>query len=316
RLQLTIIGIAVVCLGAIVFFLLPVDRNDVSLKTINVSRGAGLQDIAETLKQNDLIRSKLFFVLYIMAIGEQSNLKAGRYILSRGMPLPQVASKIVGGKALSEDVGVFIPEGYNVWEIDERLALVGLIKEGEFARRYHGQEGHFFPDTYRFSRGMSVQDIAERMENNFLRKAGYVGNEVLIIASLLEKEARREKDMGLVSGVIKNRLLRGMLLQIDASVIYGGCLRKYVATRFASNCDVTKVPVRAELAVDGDFNTYRRPGLPPQPIANPGLQSIKAARNPIASDYFYYLSTRDGSRIIFSKTGAEHVRYRAQYLGL
>jgi UPF0755 protein len=142
--------------------------------------------------------------------------------------------------------------------------------------------------------------------------------DTLLKASILEKEARREEDMRLVAGVIENRLDRGMLLQIDATVSYGACLRKFQSLIVSKlkDCDVSQIPVGAEIRIDGPYNTYTRKGLPPGSIANPGIKAIQAVLNPTKSDYLYYLSIRDGSQMIFSKTAAEHAANRRKYLGI
>ena len=122
--------------------------------------------------------------------------------------------------------------------------------------------------------------------------------------------------MGLVGGVIRNRLAKKMPLEIDATVSYGVCLRKFTAGNFKKDCDVSQIGVGAEIRIDSPYNSYKRSGLPPGPIANPGITAIQAVLNPKQSDYFYYLSTRDGSQMIFSKTGAEHAANRRKYLGI
>jgi len=122
----------------------------------------------------------------------------------------------------------------------------------------------------------------------------------------------------LVAGVIRNRLAQKMPLEIDATVSYGACLRD-LQVRLVNKykyCDVSQIGVGAEIRIDSPYNSYKRSGLPPGPIANPGITAIQAVLNPKQSDYFYYLSTRDGSQMIFSKTGAEHVANRRKYLGI
>ncbi|MBI2064534.1 MAG: endolytic transglycosylase MltG [Candidatus Yanofskybacteria bacterium] len=138
----------------------------------------------------------------------------------------------------------------------------------------------------------------------------------IIIASILEKEARSEKDMRLVAGIIEKRLKLDIPLQIDATVIYGACRREFAKSNFSKNCDVTFQGPAVEIKIDGPFNTYIHKGLPPAPISNPGLKAINAALNPQESDYLYYLSTRDGSQMIYSKTAGEHSANRRKYLGI
>ncbi|OGM98640.1 MAG: hypothetical protein A2915_02245 [Candidatus Yanofskybacteria bacterium RIFCSPLOWO2_01_FULL_41_34] len=288
-------------------------------KVVVIKGGVGAYAIAEILKQEGIITNKFLFVAYTFITGNEKKLQAGNYLFKPGVTVPDIINSVSNGLAESDDIIVTIPEGFNVWEIDKRLASFGLIVEGEFARKYQPQEGEFFPDTYRFSKeGETVDTIAEKMKNNLDRN-------ILTIASILEKEAREEEDMRLVAGVIRNRLAKKTPLAIDATVSYGACLRdlqvrlvnisKYQNIKY-KNCDVTQVGVGAEIKIDGPYNTYTRQGLPPGPISNPGIKSISAALNPATTPYFYYLSTRDGSQIIFSKTAAEHAANRRKYLGL
>jgi UPF0755 protein len=130
---------------------------------------------------------------------------------------------------------------------------------------------------------------------------------------MLEKEAKTSHDMALVAGIIYKRMEIGMLLQIDATVAYGWCLR---SAGLGRDCDVTQAPIALELGIDGPYNTYLRAGLPAGPISNPGIQALEAAANPSTSDYLFYLSTRDGSRIIYAETHEEHLQNRREHLGV
>lgn len=294
-------------------------------KEVQVTEGQGLYAIAGILKERGVIESKFVFVSYALISGNEKKLQAGRYLFKPGVTIPVIVQSMVEGFAESDDIVLTIPEGFNVFDIDERLSTFGLIKKGEFAIKYHTDEGQFFPDTYRFKReGETADTIAEKMKNHLNLKfedlsvvlSTLVLQDTLLKASILEKEARREEDMRLVAGVIENRLKKGMLLQIDATVSYGACLRRSIADNFSRYCDVSQVPVGAEIKVGGPYNSYKRAGLPPGPIANPGIQAIQAVLNPQKSDYLYYLSTRDGSQLIFSKTAAEHAANRRKYLGI
>ena len=294
-------------------------------KEIVIKEGEGVYAIADILKKNGVIENKFVFVAYTLVTGNEKKLQAGRYIFKPGVIIPDIVHSMASGFAETDDFIVTIPEGFNVWEIDKRLTDFGLITEGEFAKKYQPQEGEFFPDTYRFSRtGETADTIAEKIKNHLNLKfkelslvfSSLVLRDTLTRASILEKEARREEDMRLVAGVIRNRLAKKMPLEIDATVSYGACLRKAIAGNFRKDCDVSQVPVGAEIKIDSPYNSYRRTGLPPGPIANPGTGAIQAVLNPKQSDYLYYLSTRDGSRLIFSKTSAEHAANRRKYLGL
>jgi UPF0755 protein len=301
--------------------LVPTPALDVSQR-VHVGSGQSLTAISKILKDRGIVRSSILFRIYIQALGRERNLKAGDYTIPEGSTFLDIASQIAGGSGSSTDISVFIPEGYNVWEIDQRLADSKLIKEGQFAAAYGSHEGYLFPDTYRFKPDSLLAEIEQKMELNGQTKTQeLIGglsvparNRVLTIASIIEKEARDESDMYLVSGVIANRLKRGMPLAIDATVDYGACLRIFNA-KPAQDCVVSQIAVGAEIHVDSPYNTYTRTGLPPRPISNPGLTSIQAALSP-RGDYLYYLSTRDGSQTIFEKTSAQHEADRKKYLGL
>lgn len=328
--------VAIAVIGILVFVFLslisPIERGDTSRMEINIEKGDSLNVIAAKLDSAGVIRSKFLFVAYSRIVGQSNYLQAGRYIFSKSLNIPTIISFIVTGKSEPTDSRVLIPEGYNIWEIDERLVYLKLIKEGGFAARYFEDEGYLFPDSYRLKeRGTAdlaselvTEELREKMRINFNEKtASLLGGlslaevrETITIASILEKEARAEKDMKLVSGIIRNRIKLGMLLQVDATVIYGACMRKSIQNNFSRNCDVTFQGPAIEIKIDGPYNTYTRKGLPPGPIANPGLQAIEAALNPTDSDYLYYLSTRDGSQMIYSKTAGEHVANRRKYLGI
>lgn len=294
-------------------------------KEVVIKEGEGAYAIADTLKKEGVIENKFVFIAYAFITGNEKKLQAGRYLFKPGTTVPDIIFSIAGGLAESDDIMVTIPEGFNVWEIDKRLAGLGLIVEGEFAKKYQPQEGEFFPDTYRFNKkGETVDTIADKMKNHLNLKfkefslifSSLVLRDTLTRASILEKEARKEEDMRLVAGIIRNRLAKKMPLAIDATVAYGACLRKSIAGNFKKDCDVSQIGVGAEIRIDSLYNSYLRAGLPLGPIANPGITAIQAVLNPKQSDYFYYLSTRDGSQMIFSKTASEHAANRRKYLGI
>lgn len=295
-------------------FYVPPDWGNNDPVQITVEQGEGISQIAASLKLAGLVRTQTGFVLYVKVLGRESDLKAGTYMLSRGMSVHQIADAIADGRSVPTDVVVLVPEGLNIWEIDKRLFTAGLIKEGELAKRYPHKEGHLFPDTYRFAPDASLEQIVDVMERNFLTKAAIRSDITLITASMLEKEARLAEDMALIAGIMEKRMELGMPLQIDATVGYGWCLKRFAQT--GRNCDVTRAPIADEIKIDGPYNTYRRTGWPQGAISNPGIKALTAASHPVKSDYLYYLSTKDGTRIIYSKTHEEHLRNRAKYLGL
>lgn len=211
------------------------------------------------------------------------------------------------------DVAVTIPEGTNIADLDALLVSAGAASKSFLLdREYLSLEGKLFPDTYRFERNSSPSAILMRFRENYeFRTSGIaVTEDAIIIASLLEKEVRTEQDMRLVSGIIQKRRSVGMPLQIDAAVAYGACYDEFVRGRY---CDVSDVNLVDNIRRDSAYNTYTRAGLPAGPISNPGLAAIRAALNPQTSEYWFYLSARDGTTI-FSKTLEEHNRAKAKYL--
>ncbi len=296
-------------------------------KEIVIKEGEGAYAIADSLKKEGVIENKYVFIAYTFITGNEKKLQAGRYLFKPGTTVTDIINSIASGLAEPDDIVLTIPEGFNVWEIDKRLTSLGLIAEGQFAKKYQAQEGEFFPDTYRFNKkGETVDTIAEKIKNHLNLKfkelslvfSSLVLQDTLTRASILEKEARSEQDMRLVAGVIRNRLAKKMPLEIDATVAYGACLRIFKNLNISKlkDCDVSQIGVGAEIRIDSAYNSYKRAGLPLGPIANPGIQAIQAALNPQNSDYLYYLSTRDGSKLIFSKTSAEHAANRRKYLGI
>ena len=314
---MTAMAIAVICLlGILLATWVPAKLGDTIIREVNVDQGQSLYQIADNLKQAGLVRSKYLFILYIMARNQDDRLQAGRYRLTRSMSMPTIAYRIVEGLAESDDIKLVIPEGSNIWDIDDEIVKAELAERGDFARQYYIREGKLFPDTYRLKKGASLTDIYNRLRDNYVQKSGNPDNFTLITASILEKEAKKPEDMAMIADIIYSRLEKGMLLQIDATVGYSWCLRLGIPDNFGHTCDVSQAPISLEIRKDGEFNTYLRHGLPPRPISNPGRVAIDAAKNPISNDYLFYLSTRDGSQIIYAKTAEEHAANRRKYLGL
>ena len=216
------------------------------------------------------------------------------------------------------DTAVTIPEGTNIADIEKLIRNAGVnLQDRLLTKTNLALEGYLFPDTYRFDKNSAAQDVIIRMRKRYdlavePLSSGSSGSTagLLIVASLLEKEVRTESDMRVVAGIIQKRLTAGMALQIDASVAYGACYPRF---NLGEYCDVSQANLVDNIKKDSAYNTYTRRGLPAGPITNPGAKALRAASNPIATDYWYYLSTKDGTTI-FSKTLEEHNRARAKYL--
>jgi UPF0755 protein len=270
-----------------------------SLKIFSVEKGQGLFEIGENLEKEGLIKSKIFFNFYLILIRKEKNLQAGKYFLSSSMNIPQIAQKIISGDIAK--VKVTIPEGFTVREIEERLSIE---LPGD------NLEGYLFPDTYYFPIDVSGEEVVKIMRENFekkispykeeIEKSGKTIQEIIIMASLIEKEVKTKEEKELVSGILWKRLKNGIPLQVDATITY------------ITGKKATKIP-KEDLQIDSPYNTYKYKGLPPFPICNPGLESILAALYPKESDYWYYLSTPDGKTLFF-KTLEEHNLAKAKYL--
>jgi len=279
-------------------------------QSFNIEKGEGVREIAANLKEAGLIRNGIYFEYYILYKGWAARLQAGQYELSPSFNILQIARKIVKGEAISNEVAVTVPEGFNLKQIDARLTKAGLIGKGELLGRPQ-LEGYLFPDTYRFGPTETLDEIVAKMRANFEQKIGQdlreeIANqgksieEIVIMASLLEKEVSTNEDRRLVSGIFWQRLEDNYPLESCATIAYVLGVDKW---RYSA----------AETRIDSSYNTYQNVGLPSGPICNPGLSAIEAAVFPQTSDYYFFLSKPDGETV-FSKTLEEHNQNKAKYL--
>lgn len=287
----------------------------------------GVSQIAQKLFEEKLISSKFLFLAYTYFSGKFSQLKPGHYLLSPSLSLKEIV-KILSQGPLPLEIVVY--PGMTLKEIDELLAKNRIIKKGEllsleaanFSQKFpflsaaQSLEGFLMPDTYKFFPFSSPSQVAEIFLDNFWEKTKNLwgdltkGEEIykkVILASILEKEVNSFEDKKLVAGIILKRLALNMPLQVDASVVYGVCQGKFL------DCPSL---VANDFKRDFPHNTYLYLGLPPTPIANPSLESLKAALSPQKSDYLFYLSDPLTKKTVFSKTFQEHSQKRARYLGL
>lgn len=310
---------------------MPVSFGDKNAVRVMITQGATARTIAGSLHKSGVIRSPMIFLLTSKIGGISEKLKPGAYEMNRAMSVPEIIRSLVEGNRLES--WVTIPEGKTLREIADILAakqladpdtFLGLttLQGDRFAAYsvlYDGNmEGYLFPDTYRIERGTTTDDVIKLMLDTFERKVvkahreeieqvienrfGLTDNQfayglrrVLIIASIIEREAKTDDDRPKISAVIWNRLARNMRLEIDATVTY---------RLGESRANKTKVYYR-DLENGSLYNTYRRFGLPPAPICNPGLASILAALRPADIDALYYVAKKDGSHI-FNRTLEGH----------
>lgn len=310
-----------------IFWDIYLPKNSLSKKQVifTIEKGQGSREIALNLQDQGLVRWSSDFRLYVATKGISSQLQAGSYLLSYSMNLPQMVEKFILGDVVG--IKLVVPEGYGLKEIEQSLMEEGNrsydisgLKASDFASRYSflkgapasaSLEGFLFPDTYQFAYEVEREEVAKAMLDNFDKKLTPALRQeiekqkkkifdVIIMASLIEKEVKSEEDKQTVSGVLWKRLKNNVPLQVDATVIY---ITQKASTRVS--IDETKI--------DSPYNTYKYPGLPVGPICNPGIESIEAAIYPRASLYWYYLSTPEG-KTIFSKTLEEHNIAKYKYL--
>lgn len=323
-----LVGALVVMALALVIGSGPVSR-DSSPVRVTITQGASARTVARTLNESKLIRSPMLFLLACKMSGSSEKLKPGVYELNQTMGASAIIEQLVAGRTVES--WVTIPEGKTLREIADILEGKQLVdadtflgfatSQGEIFSEYSftyddNLEGYLFPDTYLVERGTTPERVIEMMLANFQRKvldanrseiarvcAGRLRasgmnaglRKILIVASLIEREARIPADRPKISAVIWNRLAKGMRLEIDATVTYQlGVSRANKARVYYS-----------DLENDSPYNTYRHGGLPPAPICNPGLASIRAALEPAASDVLFYVARRDGSHV-FTRTLEEH----------
>lgn len=310
-----------------VFILSPVGPPDAPSRRLDIPARSTAAEIASLLHREGLVRSDLAFRVFVRCKGLESGLKAGEYELSPALSTPDIVERLFQGRQVTRRFTV--PEGYNTAQIAALLGEEGLVDPqaflnevatGHFSQPFvpslppgpNRLEGYLFPDTYTVTRDAGPHRIIDCMLARFAaeserldlpaaaRRAGLSLHQAVTLASLIEREARREDERRLISGVLHNRLRLGMPLQVDATVLYA--LGRTAADQVTLN----------DLTVDSPYNTYRITGLPPGPIANPGAASLAAAVNPAPTPYLYYVAKPDGSHA-FARTLEEHNRNKALY---
>lgn len=293
-----IIILIIVSLGGTVF--VPRNFKSEKEKTFQIKRGEGSREIALNLEKRGLIWWGPLFRLYALAIGKGGGLQAGTYFLSPSMNIPQITDKFVSGDIAREKITII--EGWSLKDIGFYLENNGMFQAEELYDERKETEGYFFPDTYEIRVGAGLDEIIQKAVDNFNKQtAGLeITPEIVVVASLLEKEVRAFEEKQLVSGILWKRLKSGIPLQVDATITY------------ITGKKTTKIS-QEDTQIDSPYNTYKYYGLPPGPISNPGLESIEAALNPKDSPYFYYLSTPAGTTI-FSRTLEEHNIAKTKYL--
>ncbi len=296
--------------------------------TVVVSQGDSLQDVANSLHDQGVIRNRYWFRREAREEGVDRNIRPGTYEIPPEEPFTEIFEILQVGEQ-RESVVVTFPEGLTLYQMGERVENSGLATQEAFIDAtedyyqrqglsfdaeplFFSLEGYLYPDTYHFDEDQTAMEIVEimsaRMNQVFtaedydtMEEKGLTLHEVLTKASLIERESAFDQESGLIAGVIENRLNRDMRLQIDASVIYAvGEGREHI----------TRV-LYEHLEADNPFNTYRFAGLPPGPIAAPRESSIRAAMEPEEHAYLFYVVGEEGH--VFAETYEEHLKNVAAY---
>jgi len=289
--------------------------------TVELAPGGSFAGFAAALKSAGVVREDWLFTMYARWKGQANRIQAGEYRIDVGETPEVLLANLVAGNVVTYDVRIL--EGTTIMRVVEQLIQtpkliddLGTVSAGTLMAKLQLGEGHaegqFFPDTYGYKKGTRVSDILlrahERMRSVLAREwpnrasnLPYASpQDALIMASIIEKETGRDEDRGKISRVFVSRLQRAMRLQTDPSVIYG------LGDSFDGNL------TRAQLDTDNPYNTYKLSGLPPTPIALPGLASIQAALHPDEGDYLYFVARGDGTSE-FSATLDQHLAAVRRY---
>ena len=296
---------------ASVLFLLRAPSDFPVAERIEIPHGYSLIESVQLLGEENVVRSPLLLQIFLLTQFAGSDVKAGVYYFNRTFSTPEIAHAIVNGLHGAPPVRVTIHEGLRNEQIAEILAeRIEGITEEDFLAASEGKEGFLFPETYFIPDEFTAEEFVTLMEEIYeervgplrplIEDSGFSENEIITLASILEREANTMKSKQLVAGILFERLRIGMPLQVDAAFEY--FLDK-------SSADLTF----DDLEIESPYNTYRNTGLPPTPIANPGIISIEAALNPVTSEYLYYLTATDGT-FHYAKTFEEHKQNKARYL--
>jgi UPF0755 protein len=311
---LLFISMAAIIVGFGLFFIKPAEKGGTD-QIVTVREGVSLKEVAGSLEGKGIITNKTVFMLWTRLMGYSRQIKAGEYRLSSAMAPIRIMEILTRGMVISYPVT--IPEGFSIEQIGKLLDENELAHKTVFLLAAHDPgilekygisgpslEGYLYPDTYYFSKGLSAISIIDTMVNRFFEvleghrqrivESGMAIREIVTLASIIEKETGIAEERPVIASVFFNRMEKKMRLASDPTVIYG-------IGDFSGNL------TKKDLSRYTPYNTYVIAGLPPGPISNPGLESIKAVLYPAETEYLYFVSKNNGSHH-FSKTLEEHKR--------
>src|SRR3989344_694733 len=307
---------------------LPANSKDKTQQDFLIVKGQGVGQVALKLKNQGLIKSDLAFKVYAKITGKDKKIQAGEFRISPSLSLVQVVSALVSGPT---EFWVTYPEGLRREEIAIRTIKTLNIGQDEakvfwkeFIAASFEKEGYLYPDTYLFSQNTKALTVVEKLYSTFnskvtpqmkedAKKAGLTLDQVVVLASLVERETRTDEDRPVVGGILLKRIGAGWPLQIDATLQYFTATQRCKDANVPLDCEWWKPPVAADKEIKSSYNTYLNQGLPPGPISNPGISSIKAVIYPKESMYWFYL--HDGKGIIhYAETMDAHDENIRKYI--
>lgn len=294
------------------FFVKP--PSDFPLNSIySIEERSTLSEVSIEARKQNLLRSPLFFKIFTILFSGNKGVISGDYVLNKKENVFEVVNRFANGDYRLSAVKVTVPEGFNIYEIAELLSKKDDLRnfnQQEFINLAKDKEGYLYPDTYFFLPNVKAKQIMETMEKNFaekiapiqkdIKKFGKTFEEVLTMASILEKEVPKTEDRKIVAGILWKRIKIGIPLQVDA-------VFPYITQRKGGTI------TRADLKIDSPYNTYLNKGLPPGPISNPSLDAIISALSPKETKYLFYISDKKGITH-FAKTLEEHNDNVERYL--
>lgn len=303
----------------------PVSTNE-GLQSFVIPKGYSASQIGNKLADRSLVKSSLAFRFYVQVTSKSKKIQAGEYLLTPSFSLFKIVNQLTSGPV---EEWVTIPEGLRREEVVEKY--IDVLKRDEadaevfrqdFLAITAGKEGFLFPDTYLFPKTVNASIVVNKMLSTFDNKistqmeadiniSGYSLEQVITLASIIERETRKDEERSVVAGILLNRLEIGMGLQADATVQYALATTE---CHIGTMCDWWPLLTREDMGSNSSYNTYKYAGLPPAPIANPSLSSITAVIYPTDSFYLYYLHDGDG-KIHYAETLKEHNENIRKYLG-
>jgi UPF0755 protein len=294
KLLITILLLIIIFLAGLIWWnngASPVNSSNKGAVVFVVAKGAGLKEIANNLETAKLIKSRIIFFLSARLAKLEDKIQAGTFRLSQSMTAQEIAQNLTHGTL---DIWITVPEGQRAEEIADILQQKISTYNLSWRSALDSYEGYLFPDTYLIPTNADINQIIDIMKNNFNVKIQSINlslndpklKQIITIASLIEREALRDQEKPIISSVIYNRLNAGMALDIDATLQY---------IKGKTNNKWWSVPTVEDKKIVSEYNTYKNVGLPPGPIANPGLEAIKAALSPQKTNYYFYIHDAKGN---------------------